>query len=355
MSRVGQICSLEIFIGLALITLLSACFPGPSDRQDHVHDLRVLAMKMEPPEIEVPLDPAAPPVEVLSTALVVDPARGEIELAFRGCPSPSSSACQSSPADASDPLYQPLMAERRERLAFPAEPGAPELLPTDLRAYPAATMNRLIEDVGFAGIAGARPALELSVDSPTLESHYEVAFKRLQISYPDVFYRVALGELGIPICDAQGQPAGCLEYRTKVPNSNPVLTSLSWQGMREAENGEDPTPVPAEGLEVAAGTTIRIHPDIDADAVEAYQTLGIDLSTEQIVVNDYEELLVLNWFSTAGDFSLSQTVPERDFGAYTDWSAPTEPEEMGVHWLWVVLRDNRGGVDFTRLKITVGP
>ena len=176
----------------------------------------------------------------------------------------------------------------------------------------------------------------------------------MQVSYPDLAYRLILGQVGIETCDASGLPAGCLDYRTKVANQNPVITSLAWQGMRDAENGTEPDPVPLEGLEVAAGTTIRIHPLIDPDSMEAYQTLGLDLESEQIIVSDYEELLVINWFATAGDFSLGQTVPERDFGAFTDWTAPVEAEAFGAHWLWIVLRDNRGGVDFTRLRIVVG-
>jgi hypothetical protein len=61
----------------------------------------------------------------------------------------------------------------------------------------------------------------------------------------------------------------------------------------------------------------------------------------------------VSWFATAGSFSDDRTGrEEHDLATFSDvqWTAPSTP---GVVHLWVVLRDARGGVDWSSFDVTV--
>jgi len=332
--------------------MLSACFPSASDKVEKVHDLRVLGMRLDPPEIELPLDEQAPPIEVTLEALIVNPQGGSFTATLRGCPSPSSMACEAlDPALLVDPLFQPLVTETLATQEFPAPPAVPELRLQERREFSHPLIASLFEGAPLGGLAGARPAFELSVVSSLLAAdNHERAFKRLQISYPDPLYRQLLIQLGVKLCDAQGRPLGCMSYRPKVSNHNPGLDSISWQSLPGAEAGEAPSLVPDTGLELAPGSTVRIYPDLSADAAEPYQTIGINVEDQSLISSDYEEILAISWFASGGELALTTSIPERNFGAFNDYTAPME---AGQYELWMVIRDNRGGESFGHLTLQV--
>lgn len=69
------------------------------------------------------------------------------------------------------------------------------------------------------------------------------------------------------------------------------------------------------------------------------------------------ESIRLSWFATDGDYSHDRTGVAEDDPAprpYSDdeWTAPST---SGRVWLWVVTRDDRGGVGFTSYEVDVHP
>lgn len=335
---------------LAALAGLAGCFDSPADQPEVVHDLRVLAVQLEPPEVVLPAGPVTPPALVRARVLLVDPGRGEVQVSVRGCPSASATGCDDSDPLALDPRLAALSDERRSTARLAGPPSAPEAVLSDERALPANLIGALLEDAPLGGLAGARPFLEVRAFSPADAARREVALKRLQVSYPDAVYRAVLDQIGLTLCDDEGRPEGCVPWRTRVPNTNPRITGVAWRTVEAAEAGEPAEPVGPEGITVAPSTVLRIEPAIDPDAVEPYQTLGVDLEDQKLVVNDYEELLVLSYFASAGTLDLAQVIPDRDFGAYDVWTAPEAPGEA---WVWIVLRDNRGGEDFVTVPIHV--
>lgn len=74
----------------------------------------------------------------------------------------------------------------------------------------------------------------------------------------------------------------------------------------------------------------------------------IDPATRRVVVA--EESLRISWFSTAGHFERAREKSEEGAeGARNVWTAP----ESGEHTVWVVLRDDRGGVDWRAIAVSI--
>jgi len=77
-----------------------------------------------------------------------------------------------------------------------------------------------------------------------------------------------------------------------------------------------------------------------------------DLQSRQLV--ERREAMRLSWFATAGSFANDSTgraadeYPAVDTG--NDWTAPTAPGEV---FLWIVLRDSRGGVAWNSYRLSV--
>jgi hypothetical protein len=63
----------------------------------------------------------------------------------------------------------------------------------------------------------------------------------------------------------------------------------------------------------------------------------------------------VSWYATGGSFLHDVTGrAAEDPETYTqnEWTAPAAP---GPVYLWAVLRDNRGGIDFSSAEIDVAP
>lgn len=84
---------------------------------------------------------------------------------------------------------------------------------------------------------------------------------------------------------------------------------------------------------------------------ERYLTLE-PLSHELVA---QREAIRVAWFATAGQLSEAHTgrTPQ-DLARFSGntWTAPATP---GVVWLWLVVRDDRGGVNWRELKVEVAP
>ena len=161
-------------------------------------------------------------------------------------------------------------------------------------------------------------------------------------------------------------------------NENPVLVSVTVTQRKNAEltlDTEDASlPVAAsEGLTLKAnwpdcpskpscgdkmctpGETVQDCPE---DCTAPKGCGGSEsfayLDPEQHVLVGRHESMRVSWFATAGSFGSDHTGRgESEFVQTSSDNSWTAPKEPGPVFLWVVLRDDRGGVDWKSFKVDV--
>ena len=84
--------------------------------------------------------------------------------------------------------------------------------------------------------------------------------------------------------------------------------------------------------------------DWPAESAESYPVL--DLTTRTL--RDRREALRVSWFAAAGSLALGHSGREAEDPATFAENTWHTPASAGRVTLWVVLRDERGGVDFAR-------
>jgi hypothetical protein len=139
---------------------------------------------------------------------------------------------------------------------------------------------------------------------------------------------------GLIDSDGAGPPTGV--PAGKQPNANPTLSVTV--------NGK---PVPDPWLVLAEAQEV-IGPQPAEEARQSYVVGTFDGGTEQL-----EEYLSYSFFATSGELSHSRTggkpspfVEDKKIADPTaNWTAPAEP---GPGTLWLVIRDDRGGVSWQR-------
>jgi hypothetical protein len=137
-----------------------------------------------------------------------------------------------------------------------------------------------------------------------------------------------------------------------LPNDNPQLTDLVLDPAGAA------TPIftagqtaPAAPGTVGAGQTVTLQTDWSPDSAQTF--LVWDVVSLSLVMQT--ESLRVSWFATAGEFAHDATgrgVTETETFTQNTWTAPAT---AGPVHLWIVLRDDRGGIDFGQAEIDVSP
>lgn len=127
------------------------------------------------------------------------------------------------------------------------------------------------------------------------------------------------------------------QYKTTyVRNAQPVLLPLALDG------------TPADSASVAAGSDVTLSVGWPPDAVESY--LYYDQASQTLTTR--REAMRVSWFATAGSLAVDASAVGEDDTATsvsTTWHTPP----AGPAWLWVVLRDSRGGLATASYPITV--
>ena len=126
------------------------------------------------------------------------------------------------------------------------------------------------------------------------------------------------------------------------PNQNPAIDAVSdpTLGALVAQGQGTNTVSPSQRLDLRASWA-----SCDPDATSCTGSEGyalLDPQTHQVV--DAREEMRVSWFATGGTFDNDRTGRDAtDATPYTDngWTAP---QVAGTVWVWVVLRDDRGGV-----------
>jgi len=124
-------------------------------------------------------------------------------------------------------------------------------------------------------------------------------------------------------------------------NQNPTLVSLS------ALLGDQPVSLDA----LPAGEHIRLVASWSSDSAETFPVFD---SMSQ-ALTDKRESLWISWFVTAGAFDDSTTGRAKDDPTAWTENAWQSPGADGTVFLWLVLHDSRGGIDFAGYTLTVAP
>ncbi len=100
----------------------------------------------------------------------------------------------------------------------------------------------------------------------------------------------------------------------------------------------------------AIGSVLSVEATFAAGAAETFPVY--DQQSEALV--NQQESLHMSWFVTGGTFEHDRTGVAAGQTASSTSNQWTAPAQNGTIYLWLVLRDSRGGVDYKSYQIQVG-
>lgn len=310
-------------VGLCFVTALAACAPDLSVRASRITAPRVIAVRADPPE-------ARPGATVTLTATVAIPrgTQGEPTLAWSACEVPRA-ATESATVSARclDDASAPLEGELRGLSVT--------------TTIPADACRRVGPQTPPAGQDGVR----VRAPDPDITGGWQLPV-RIDLGVggarETLFarYRVRCQPPDVPGATAQG-------YATRYTNNlNPSIAGVF------AVVGGATRALPRDA---DAPTAIGTSRDVtllalwDAPASERY--VLVDPTTRALV--ERTEVLEVTWFTDGGSFERDRTAPDAS-GTATANILHLNPDATGDARVWVVLRDDRGGVDAARLRVRAG-
>lgn len=319
-------------IVLALFIAATAC--AEFESATIVIDLRVLAVRAEPPEVLVPPDPedvdleAIPDVELC--ALVADPADSRrLAYRFTACPPTREGRC--------DPA-EPLLALGTGTVDDPEEAGAPVSICATLEPQPTllAILEAAVSLDDLQGFGGVDLMVEMAVWPE------ERGIEAAEYAFKSVRFGVTL-------------PA------ERTPNRNPAIDAVTLlrDPFDEIEDvdGEMPRGRCADvtPVAVAPDEQIELLPVPAEDAVEDYVVPTFDGGSREFTEN-----LTYHFYATSGDWTRGESGGPRDVAGNVPttesrWRAPEEVDAPSDVQLWIVQRDERGGQSFFPTCVRVAP
>lgn len=313
---------LSRFVVLSLA--LAGCAPELEDPGSRVTSRRVLAVRFEPAE-------AAPGERLRAVALVADP-RGVVEdvpVRWSWCEA-RPALTELAPAAArclTDGPWQRALGEgARVEATMPTE--ACRRFGPDPPEQSAGGDARPVDPDVTGGYSAPVRA--------TVDAASALGFARLRCNLAGVTREQSV--------------EWARRYR---PNENPAIEAL------ERVDGASATPI-AEGaaLAVAPGATVTLRVRWPACGAEgpcggAERYARFDPAAREII--GQREAMRVSWYTTGGRFRDVRTGRERGDEAREVSNAFTAPTAAGEMVVWVVLRDERGGVAWRALRVRVGP
>jgi hypothetical protein len=427
MSRCYPYARVPVLRWAAAAVVLTACTELES--QDQVKDLRVLAIRTEPPEVlysflhfvaegqrgPLPLGPHGVRVEVLAA----DPQGRQVEVTARLCPEETEDpACpgyrirDSATAEeirAVTPLLVPRTATRTGDMQVG---GQLDLPVTPFTLLPAAVDYMIPHDVN--GRVGLTALFTTGLPAAIVRARTqgggqtEVAYHRFQVNADlsgaaavpgvgeqvDLVLRQVLGfgrctpaqeaaaeerarrdweELNRPDDERGGRvfgPGGGAQeeptvqcVRRRVVNRNPAITRVLYalgggfnQGFVDRAGDGDVTGAGrfqdvTGRVVVEPGQTVALRPAVADGDRERYQYFQLDTVTGRTVAKERFEDMAFSWFTTVGRV---EHTTGQSWGRWSEsaWT-PSIDAPDGPAVVWVVARDQRGGVDWRRLDFEV--
>ena len=305
---------------LALIALLLVgCKPDLGSPTSLVTGPRILGVKTDPPEV-------SPGMPVKTDLLVVDPTgrlspQAMWSLCLAHKPPAENNVVSNDCSQAGKQLEPIIESGPRVTVTIPASACAlngPDTPPTKMGEPPLRP-----RDADVTG--GYYQPIEVKVGAVR-----SFVLERISCNLPNVSQDVAK------------------EFQDRYKaNTNPAFLRLLVGGLElpPVVEGSGPATVhvmPGQGVAFEAAWT--------PESREKFPVY--DLARRAVV--DRTEELTVSWFATGGEFDRDRTgTTEADTASSiaNTWVAPTAP---GPVHLWIVLRDNRGGLDFREYLITVG-
>jgi len=289
----------------------SSCSPPP-DRPSSVHDLRILAVRAEPAELQVGLDAQTQQPDLVELfgvlaqlrirALVVDPngAGRAVHFAFTACPKATDLRCED--ADGLLALGEGTVVGEEAVWAF---------TPDQTQGL-AALVQQTVEQDPFKGALGLWPVVNLRV---TADGEEAVAAKRLVLSTRDP------------------------RFPELTPNQNPPEPRLTFNGVA-LEPGD------VGAFSGGGEAELDVAPP-GPGAKERYAV--VDFQRDRLI--SLQETFRYAWFTTLGSFSPETTGGSDVVGAAeeptgTSMSIPSGGD--GEFAIYVVVRDGRGGETWTK-------
>lgn len=350
--------------GLALLASLGGCVPTLEDRTSIVEASRVLAVRAEPAE-------AGPGAAITLSALWADPAGADVDappIDWALCRDPValsellavSPRCLAVTAPYLVPLGQgarvsALLPDDACRLFGPTPPDPPaaqdgQQAPSPRPVDPDATLGYYQPVRLLAGTGGGpsystfRARLRCGLAGAPRDLAVEYAARRRDNENPrivEVTAATAAGAVALtdnPVAPLTVSPAAALALAVRWP-------ACPDQGVcGDGVCGDD------EDASTCAADCARPR---GCQGSELY--LVYDPTTRSLARR--REAMRVSWFATAGRFdgprSGVEGAPDAATSSSNRWTAPAGGERMVR--LWVVVRDDRGGVDYQALRVRVRP
>jgi hypothetical protein len=304
--------SLVLALAAALLAVcVPGCKPDFGERESLVDRTQIIAVRIDPPE-------AKPGETVTTSLLVVSPA---------------------GPVDAPPTSW-----------AFCA---TPKLL-TENGAVSAACLANGVVPIGDArgGVSALLPMSGCFDFGPETQSA-EVRPRDADITggfFLPVRARIAGDAAESPIafgfarlvCNLADAPADlATQFRAQyVRNRNPTLLPI------DIHLAGASTPAALDAI--PRGARVVIRASWRPEDAEAYALFDVQ---NQVIVTRRESLRV-SWFTTAGSYALDRSGRNEDEPEAFTENTWTAPDEARVSHLSLVLRDARGGMDFTTVAVT---
>ena len=318
---------------LCVLISHATCTPD-FDEVWQVKDLRILALRAERPEALVEAssldDVNAGAIRV--TALAADPRNPDRLYDWRVV------ACTAEERRCEDAALSKIVRTGRSRL---------DALRFD---YPvdAELILAAIEADPFRGFGGVVILLELTIFDPEAETESAreiVAQRRLVFGLIDPPGKVENRNPGLTGISANGQPlpGGVGNVQSETDPSGDALRLALQSRIRRPRDSAFAIATPQE-LIFKRDRQVTLSPMPTADAKESYVVRTFDGGERTL-----EEFLSYSYFATIGKLSHARTggKPSEFFDnkkvedISSDWTTPTE---AAVGQLWIVVRDDRGGV-----------
>lgn len=139
--------------------------------------------------------------------------------------------------------------------------------------------------------------------------------------------------------------------RRRRPNQNPAIAAVS------RVEGDQVTAV-GESVTVSAGARVRFRVswarcDDESSCTGAERYVTLDLGSRALVTQ--REEIRASWYATDGRFDEPRTGRSSSDPATETDNGFVAPSRAGAVKVWVVLRDDRGGVDWRALAVNVTP
>jgi hypothetical protein len=336
-----------------LIALFTGACVGSLDTASHVHDLRVLAASLEPPEIMAPMSPDASgpfPCDPSSlalygaplqyTALIADPqgAGRSIEYELSACADLGDLTC-SNPGEVV-PLARGSTRTNgapSTELSLTIAPGLTLLTDAGSQVDLPGPYGGLLSDAGLPGVPLLAKVLS-----------HDPNFGLGGFRMPLVLRVMASGDAGTEVVYAQKVMVySCQFFPDMKPNHTPHLPGIRVESLPQEDGGAFEWP--EDGILSWSGTdSLQLATDDISALEESYVVPSYDLTPVH-----FTEAWQVDWFGTVGQFGPEET------GAYNSFNGQPDPNRTawmpgsgadapdGGVTFWFVVRNGRGGESWT--------